>query len=168
MSVHEITVEVNGRTELVTVEARRLLADLLREDLHLTGTKVSCGVQVCGACTVLVDGVPVSSCSYLAVDVDGRSVQTVEGVAGPDGELSPVQQAFVDNHALQCGFCTPGFIMATEALIDAEPDADDHDALHHLEGNLCRCTGYGSILAAVRQAMAQQREATQDRSDHDG
>ena len=168
MSIHEITVEVNGRTHVVTVEARRLLSDLLREDLRLTGTKVSCGVQVCGACTVLVDGQPVSACSFLAVDVDGRTVRTVEGVAGPDGSLSAIQEAFVDNHALQCGFCTPGFIMATEALLATDPDADDGEIAHHLEGNLCRCTGYGSILAAVRQARDRQQGAAADGRGQDG
>lgn len=168
MSVHEITVEVNGRSHVVTVEARRLLSDLLREDLRLTGTKVSCGVQVCGACTVLVDGQPVSACTFLAVDVDGCAVRTVEGVAGADGSLSSVQQAFVDNHALQCGFCTPGFIMATEALLATAPDADDREVAHHLEGNLCRCTGYASIVAAVRQALDQQRGHTVEQGGQDG
>jgi len=154
-----VSAEVNGQAVVAEVASRRLLADWLRDELGLTGTKVSCAVQVCGACTVLVDGTPVSACTYLAVDVDGRQVTTVEGLAGPDGALSVVQQAFVDNDALQCGFCTPGFLMATTALLADDPDPDDHAIDEQLEGNLCRCTGYERIREAVREAAARHRAA---------
>lgn len=152
MSLQTVTARINGRSVVSEVPPRRLLADWLRDELNLTGTKISCAVQVCGACTVLVDGTPVSSCTYLAVDVDGRQVTTVEGLAGPDGSLSAVQQAFIDSDALQCGFCTPGFLLATTALLDDDPDPDDDAIDEQLEGNLCRCTGYERIREAVREA----------------
>jgi aerobic-type carbon monoxide dehydrogenase small subunit (CoxS/CutS family) len=145
-----ITVEVNGTTVERTVEPRSVLVDFLREDLGLTGTKVSCALQVCGVCTVLVDGRPVSACTYLTVDADGRRVQTVEGLS--DGRtLHPLQEAFVDCHALQCGFCTPGFLMMSKALLDAAPDAGHEEIVEHLEGNICRCTGYRPIVEAVER-----------------
>ena len=152
-----VTVEVNGTTVERTVEPRSVLVDFLREDLGLTGTKVSCGLQVCGVCTVLVDGRPVSSCTYLTVDADGRRVRTVEGLS--DGRtLSPLQEAFVDCHALQCGFCTPGFLMMSTALLDARPDAGHEEIVEHLEGNICRCTGYRPIVEAVEQVARTGRE----------
>ena len=151
-----ITLEVNGSAVQRTVEARSMLADFLRNDLALTGTKVSCGLQVCGVCTVLVDGRPVSSCTYLTVDADGRSVTTVEGLSdGP--RLHPLQEAFVDCHALQCGFCTPGFLMMSKALLDDRPGAEHEEIVEHLEGNICRCTGYRPIVEAVESVAAQQR-----------
>ena len=151
MSAHHVDVTVNGQRTEREVEARRRLADFLREDLGLYGTKVSCEVQVCGACTVLVDGQPVSSCTYLAVDVDGRSVTTVEGL-GEHDDLSPVQQAFVDQSAVQCGFCTPGFVLATTALLAETPQPTEEQIREYLDGNICRCTGYAQILRAVQQA----------------
>jgi carbon-monoxide dehydrogenase small subunit len=150
VSAHRVEVTVNGERTEREVEARRRLADFLREDLGLYGTKLSCEVQVCGACTVLVDGQPVSSCTYLAVDVDGRSVTTVEGV-GKHEDLSPVQQAFVDQSAVQCGFCTPGFVLATTALLAETPQPSEEEIREYLDGNICRCTGYAQILSAVQQ-----------------
>ncbi len=142
---------VNGRAVDAEVSPRTLLGQYLREELHLTGTKLSCGMQVCGVCTVLVDGQPVSSCTYLAVDIDGRTVETVEGLAS-DGQLHPVQQAFIDTFGLQCGFCTPGFIMSTKALLEENPAPDRGEIEDYLDGNLCRCTGYKSIVEAVELA----------------
>jgi aerobic-type carbon monoxide dehydrogenase small subunit (CoxS/CutS family) len=146
-----ITCTVNGVEVERTVEVRRTLAQFLREDLSLTGTKVSCDVQICGACTVLVDGQPVSSCTFLAVDADRSAVTTVEGLA-KDGQLHPLQQAFVEQMALQCGFCTPGFLMMAKSLLDENPDPSREQIIEYLDGNLCRCTGYAPIVAAVEQA----------------
>ncbi len=150
----EIAVEltVNGQTRRATVEPRLTLADFLRERCRLTGTHLGCEHGVCGACTVLVDGQAVRSCLMFAVQADGASVTTVEGVASPDGELSTVQAAFRDCHGLQCGFCTPGFVMSVTAFLRDNPDPSDDDIREALTGNLCRCTGYQGILAAVRQA----------------
>ena len=128
-----------------------ILAEFLRDQLGLTGTKVSCELQVCGSCTVLVDGKPISSCTYLAADIDRRDVATIEGVATSES-LHPIQQAFVDNNALQCGFCTPGFVMATLALLAENPNPDEDEVAHYLEGNICRCTGYQPIIRAVIDA----------------
>lgn len=144
---------VNGSDLEVEVEPNELLVDVIRERLGLTGSKRSCDVQVCGACTVLLDGLPVSSCSTLAVEADGASVETIEGVA-QDGVLSAVQAAFVAEGALQCGFCTPGMVMMVESLLRDHPDASREEATEYLEGTLCRCTGYVAILAAIRRAQA--------------
>jgi aerobic carbon-monoxide dehydrogenase small subunit len=161
VSTHRIRVTINGHGVECEVEARTLLADMLRNQLGLVGTKVSCGVQVCGACTVLLDGLPVSSCMYLAVDVDQREMTTIEGIAqgGGSDSLSPVQQAFVEAGAIQCGYCTPGFVLAVTALLDANPDPSEREIRHFLDGNLCRCTGYQSIVEAVRLASRASREA---------
>jgi aerobic-type carbon monoxide dehydrogenase small subunit (CoxS/CutS family) len=156
-----ISLEINGTNVQRTVEARSLLADFLRNDLHLTGTKVSCQLQVCGVCTVLVDGRPVSSCTYLTVDADGRSVTTVEGLSEGGDRLHPLQEAFVDCHALQCGFCTPGFLMMSKALLDASPDVEHEEIVEHLEGNICRCTGYRPIVEAVERVAEQRRAEAQ-------
>jgi aerobic-type carbon monoxide dehydrogenase small subunit (CoxS/CutS family) len=137
----------------VTIEPRETLADVLRDRLGLTGLKVSCDAQVCGACTVLVDGLPVSGCTFLAIDADGKRVRTVEGLAD-DGHLSPLQQAFIDAAAFQCGFCTPGMLMAATALLEDQPDPSRAEVIHGLEGNLCRCTGYEPIVEAVLAAAA--------------
>ncbi len=153
--MHESTVatRVNGRQVEQTVPNRRTLAQFLRDDVGLTGTKVSCDLQVCGVCTVLVDGAPISACTYLAADVDGVEVTTVEGLA--DGDvLHPLQQAFVDHFALQCGFCTPGFLLMAKALLDENPEPTREQVAHHLEGNICRCTGYEPIIEAVLDAAA--------------
>ena len=146
---------LNGRPTEVDCEAQETLAEVLRARLDLTGTKVSCEVQVCGACTVLVDGLPVSACTLLAYEVRNRSVLTVEGLARPDGSLPPIQQAFIDEFAFQCGFCTPGMIMATKALLDDNPKPTDDEIIHFMDGNICRCTGYVPIVRAIKRAAAQ-------------
>ncbi|MHB2022625.1 MAG: (2Fe-2S)-binding protein [Mycobacteriales bacterium] len=140
---------VNGVEVDRDVEARLLLAQFLRDELGLTGTKVSCEMQVCGVCTVLVDGEPVSSCTLLAADADGARVETVEGLATSDS-LHPLQEAFVEQMAAQCGFCTPGFLMMAKALLDQDPAPGEGTIREYLDGNLCRCTGYAPILAAVK------------------
>jgi carbon-monoxide dehydrogenase small subunit len=155
-----ISMTVNGRRHDLDVEPRRLLADALRDDLGLTGTTLGCGHGVCGSCTVLVDGRSQRSCLTLAVQCDGRGITTVEGLARPDGSPHPLQQAFTDHHGLQCGFCTPGFLMlAAEALTDnPDLDRDDEAVTDVLSSNLCRCTGYAGIRAAVQQAAVVLRQ----------
>ena len=149
---HEVVLTVNGAARSARVPARRLLSDLLRHDLRLTGTHVGCEHGVCGACTVLVDGRPVRSCLTFAVMVDGSEVTTVEGLAGPDGELGPVQRAFRECHGLQCGFCTPGFLLLATDLLARSPQPSDDEIAEALGGNLCRCTGYVNIVRSVRRA----------------
>ena len=148
-----VALTVNGRIHDLSIEPRETLAEVLRERLALTGAKISCDAQVCGACTVLVDGLPVSACTILAVDADGRRVRTVEGLA-EDGRLSPLQQSFIDHAAFQCGFCTPGMLMAATALLEEQPHPTREEVVHGLEGNLCRCTGYVPIVEAVLAAAA--------------
>jgi aerobic carbon-monoxide dehydrogenase small subunit len=155
MTRRRVSMTLNGRPAEVYVEVRVTLADLLREELDLTGTHLGCEHGVCGACTVLVDGDPVRSCLMLGVQADGAEVKTIEGVAGPDGELHPLQQALRDCHSFQCGFCTPGFVMAALALLEEDAALDEHRLREELAGNLCRCTGYQSIVAGV-QAAAQR------------
>ena len=156
-----VTTRVNGVEVTRSVAPRLTLVEFLREELGLTGTKVSCELQVCGVCTVLVNGQPVSSCTYLAADVDGTEVQTVEGLS--DGEtLHPLQQEFVENFALQCGFCTPGFLMMSKALLDTTPDPTHEEIVEHLDGNICRCTGYEPIFKAVGCAAARMRKAADE------
>jgi aerobic carbon-monoxide dehydrogenase small subunit len=157
----DVAVSVNGREERLSVEARESLAEVLRERLSLTGTKVSCDSQVCGSCTVLVDDLAVSACTFLAVDADGRAVRTVEGLAS-NGRLSPLQQAFIDHAAFQCGFCTSGMLMAATAVLEESPDPSREDVIHGLDGNLCRCTGYSPIVDAVLAAARSSREAPPD------
>jgi len=157
--MHEVTVHVNGQACSATVQARMTLADLLRDQLALTGTHVGCEHGVCGACTVLVDGKAVRSCLVLAVQVDGAEVMTVEGLAGPEGTLHPIQQAFTDEHALQCGFCTPGFLMAIHELLEENPTPTEDEIRDVLGGQLCRCTGYQGILRAVHVAAAEMASA---------
>jgi aerobic carbon-monoxide dehydrogenase small subunit len=149
---------VNGLVRTVRVPARRLLSDCLRHDLELTGTHVGCEHGVCGACTVLMDGVAVRSCLMLAVSAEGTRITTVEGLTEPDGRLSPVQQAFADCHGLQCGFCTPGFLTTITAALSANPDPTREDAREIIGGNLCRCTGYQNIVRSVLRAAELQRE----------
>jgi aerobic-type carbon monoxide dehydrogenase small subunit (CoxS/CutS family) len=151
-----IAVDVNGRRHEADVEPRELLSDFLRHGLGLTGTHVGCEHGVCGACTVQVDGEPVRSCLMFAVQADGRSVRTVEALAGEDGELHPLQRAFHERHALQCGFCTAGLLMTLEPFVRDRPDAGDAEIREALAGNLCRCTGYEAIVEAVRQAAAER------------
>jgi len=158
-----IQVTVNGVPREATVPVRRLLSDALRHDLGLTGTHVGCEHGVCGACTVLVDGAPVRSCLLLAVQADGADVRTVEGLAAGDGTLHPVQEAFRECHALQCGFCTPGFLVMVAAGLagrDASAELTDEEVDELVGGNLCRCTGYANIKKAVRHAAAAMRGAT--------
>ncbi|MGW4597546.1 (2Fe-2S)-binding protein [Streptomyces sp. NPDC004457] len=158
----KITLTVNGTAHALDVEPRRLLADVLRDDLGLTGTHLGCEHGVCGACSVLMDGEAVRACLVLAVQCDGRSVRTVEGLAGPDGEPHPLQRAFSAEHALQCGFCTPGFLMVAAGALDADPDlADKPEAVEGVVGsNICRCTGYEPIRRAIARAAREQRETT--------
>ena len=148
----DVQLTVNGAAQRASVPARRLLSDFLRHDLGLTGTHVGCEHGVCGACTVLLDGRPVRSCLLLAVTADGSDVTTVEGLAEPDGTLSPVQQAFQDCHGLQCGYCTPGFLTTITAGLRETPNPTRDDAREMIAGNLCRCTGYLNIIAAVLRA----------------
>lgn len=146
----EVEIRVNGTRITRLVPVRMTLAQLLRDGLGLTGTKVSCEMQVCGACSVLVNGEPVSACTFLAADADGCGVETVEGLAATDG-FSALQKAFIENSALQCGFCTPGFLMMATALLRENPCPSREEAAEYLEGNLCRCTGYQPIIEAVLQ-----------------
>jgi aerobic carbon-monoxide dehydrogenase small subunit len=148
----EIEVRVNSTTRRGRIEPRLTLADFLREQCHLTGTHLGCEHGVCGACTVLLDGAAVRSCLVFAVQTNGAEITTIEGIASPDGGLSPVQAAFRDNHGLQCGFCTPGFVMSVTAFLRDNPDPTDDEIRAGLSGNLCRCTGYQGILRAVRAA----------------
>ena len=146
------SVDVNGETRTADVEPRTLLSDFLRHDLGLTGTHVGCEHGVCGACTVQVDGEPVRACLMFAVQTAGRSVRTVEAMAPSEHELHPLQQAFHSEHALQCGFCTAGFLMTLEPFLRDRPDAPEEEIREAIAGNLCRCTGYEGIVAAVRKA----------------
>ena len=149
-----IALVVNGQPREGDVEPRRMLVQFLREDLELTGTHVGCDTSQCGACTVHVDGQAVKSCTMLAVQADGSSVTTIEGMAGTDGALHPLQQAFWAKHGLQCGFCTPGMIMAAADLLSRTASPSDDEIRHAIEGNFCRCTGYHNIVAAIREAAA--------------
>ena len=142
---------LNGKAVEVDCEAEETLAEVLRDRLNLTGTKISCEVQVCGACTVLVDNLPVSSCTYLAYEARGKNVLTIEGLAKPDGTLHPMQQAFIDEFAFQCGFCTPGMILAAKALLDENPKPSREEIIHFMDGNICRCTGYVPIVRAIQK-----------------
>jgi carbon-monoxide dehydrogenase small subunit len=155
--VTHITVTVNGQRKAVEVEPRRLLVQVLREDLNLTGTHVGCDTSQCGACTVHVDGQAVKSCTMLAVQADGSSITTIEGMAAADGTLHPLQAAFHSEHGLQCGFCTPGMIMTAADLLARNPTPTDPEIRHGLEGNICRCTGYHNIVGAIREAAATMR-----------
>ncbi len=156
MSTIDVAVTVNGRKRTGTVEPRKTLADFLREDLGLTGTHLACEHGVCGACTVIIDDRAVRSCLQFAVQVDGSSVTTVEGLA-TNGELNPVQRAFMNEHGLQCGFCTPGFVISATALLNDNPDPTDQEIREGLSGNICRCTGYQGIIRAVRSAASEMR-----------
>ena len=157
--MREVSVKltVNGQVRGATVEPRMTLADFLREQLRLTGTHLGCEHGVCGACTVLVDGAAVRSCLMFAIQADGAEVTTIEGIASKDGGLSPVQSAFRDCHGLQCGFCTPGFVVSVTAFLRDHPSPTDPEIREALSGNLCRCTGYQGILKAVRQAAGAAR-----------
>src|SRR5258708_20387465 len=153
----DITVKVNGAAHAGSVEARKTLADFLRDDLDLTGTHIGCEHGACGACTVIVDGRPVRSCLMLAVQAAGHEVTTIEGLA-PDGTLGPLQQAMMDAHSFQCGFCTPGFVMQAAAFLSAHPDAAGQQIREALSGNICRCTGYQSIVDGVLLAAQRSKD----------
>ncbi len=153
---HPITMTVNGQQRSAIVEPRKTLADVLREDMRLTGTHLACEHGVCGACTVLLDGDAVRSCLVFGVQADGAEVTTVEGIAPAPGELSDVQAAFRDCHGLQCGFCTPGFVVSIHAFLDTNPSPTDAEIRSALSGNLCRCTGYQGIVDAVRQVVRER------------
>lgn len=152
-----VKLTVNGQTRMASVEPRVTLADFLREQCRLTGTHLGCEHGVCGACTVLVDGAAVRSCIVFAVQVDGAEITTIEGIGSPDGGLSAVQEAFRACHGLQCGFCTPGFVVSVTAFLRDHPDPTDQEIREALSGNLCRCTGYQSIVEAVRRVRDTQR-----------
>jgi carbon-monoxide dehydrogenase small subunit len=154
-----VRVVVNGEVHESAVEPRRLLVHLLRDDIGLTGTHVGCDTTNCGACTVHLDGEAVKSCTVLAVQADGGDVTTVEGLSGPDGGLHPMQEAFWEHHGLQCGYCTPGMIMAGVDLLKRNADPSETDVRHALEGNLCRCTGYQNIVKAIQSAAQAGRGA---------
>ena len=155
--VEHIALVVNGQPREGNVEPRRMLAQFLREDLELTGTHVGCDTSQCGACTVIVDGRAIKSCTMLAVQADRSGVTTIEGMQGADGVLHPLQQGFWEKHGLQCGFCTPGMIMAASDLLARNADPTDDEIRHAIEGNICRCTGYHNIVAAIREAASIMR-----------
>jgi aerobic carbon-monoxide dehydrogenase small subunit len=152
----DIVLNVNGRDHAIRVEPRRTLVDAIREDCGLTGTHIGCEHGVCGACTVLVDGGPVRACLMFAVQADGKPIRTVEGLASGD-ELTVLQRAFMEHHGLQCGFCTPGFLMLVTGVLEREPDIGDDELIDVLASNLCRCTGYQNIIKAVRAAAREMR-----------
>ena len=158
-TTHEITVTINGAEHSVEVESRLLLVHLLREKLGLTGTHVGCDTTSCGACTVLVDGVPIKSCTHFAVQVEGRQVKTVEGLAN-GAELHPIQEGFREEHGLQCGFCTPGMMLVSSALLEENPDPTEEEIRWALSGNICRCTGYQNIVKSVQWAANKLKESS--------
>jgi len=153
---HDITLTINGHDHAITVDARRTLADAIRDQCGQTGTHIGCEHGVCGSCTLLLDGVPVRSCLIFAVQCVGVAIRTVEGLAQGD-ELHPLQRSFIEHHALQCGFCTPGFLMLAVGILENEPDISDADLRAALSSNLCRCTGYANIVKAVRAAADELR-----------
>ncbi len=151
----QVTLTVNGKAFTRDVEPRTLLVDFIRENIGLTGTNIGCDTSQCGACTIHMNGMSVKSCTVLAVQADGAEITTIEGLAGD--ELHPMQQAFWDNHGLQCGYCTPGMIMAATKLVENDPDIDEAGIRHGLEGNFCRCTGYQNIILAVQDAAGKMK-----------
>lgn len=160
----EVRVTVNGQQHTVSVDVRKPLVDLLREDLDLTGTHVGCRSGDCGACTVKLNGEVVKSCLRLAASVDGAEITTIEGLAEEDGTLTAVQQSFWDEYGFQCGYCLPGMLFCSSELLERNPDPDEAQIRHAIDGNLCRCTGYHGIVRAVQAAAASQREDTQERA----
>jgi carbon-monoxide dehydrogenase small subunit len=157
MSV-KVSMKVNGKPVSAEVEARTLLVTLIRENLRLTGTHVGCDTAQCGACTVLMNGKAIKSCSIVAMQAEGADLMTIEGVAKPDGTLHPMQAAFKENHGLQCGFCTPGMVMNALDFAKSHPNPSEQEVREALEGNLCRCTGYHNIVNAIRSAAAEMRQ----------
>ena len=154
----DLTLRINGRDHAIRVEPRKTLVDAIREDCGQTGTHIGCEHGVCGSCTVILDGAPVRSCLMFAAQADGCSVTTIEGLTASDGVLHPIQQAFWQRHGLQCGFCTPGMIMTLLAFLTAARDADEHAIRDAISGNICRCTGYQTIVEAALDAAAAMRE----------
>lgn len=161
MTAAPLTFRLNGRPVQTSATTHTRLLDLLRESLGQTGSKEGCGEGECGACTVLVDGRAINACLYPALEADGREILTIEGLAAPDGRLSPVQRAFVEEYGAQCGFCTPGMILATVALLGEDPSPTDEAIRRALVGNLCRCTGYVQIIAAIRRAAELLQEGVE-------
>jgi aerobic carbon-monoxide dehydrogenase small subunit len=157
----QIKVTVNGVVRGVEIDTRARLVDVIRDNLQLTGTHIGCGTGSCGACTVMWNGRTAKSCCTLAIDVDGGSISTIEGISD-DGQLHPVQEAFVEYHALQCGFCTPGMILSTLQLLESNPAPDDEQIRDGIAGNICRCTGYVNIVAAIREAAKRMSHASSD------
>lgn len=158
MSQHEISLTVNGAAVRKTVEARTLLVHFIRENLELTGTHIGCDTTSCGACTVVLNGKPVKSCTVFAVQANGATLQTIEGVA-PDGKLHPVQEGFWEKHGLQCGYCTPGMIMTAKSLLEKNKKPTEQEIREGISGNICRCTGYNKIVEAIQYAAAKLEEA---------
>ena len=157
MATHSITMTINGTEHSVDVDSRLLLVHLIRDDLRLTGTHIGCDTTHCGACTVLIDGEPMKSCTVLAVQADGAEVKTVEGLA-ENGDLHPLQEGFWEEHGLQCGFCTPGMLMTSYALLQRNADPSETDIREAISGNLCRCTGYVNIVKSVRHAADKMKQ----------
>ena len=155
----EITVTINGKAHTADVEPRTLLVQFIRESVGLTGTNIGCDTSSCGACSIHLDGEAVKSCTVLAVQADGHDVTTIEGMAAADGTLHPMQQAFMENHGLQCGYCTPGMVMAATSLLIENPNPTEEEIRFWLANNLCRCTGYDKIIRAVQDAAATMQEA---------
>jgi len=158
-----VTLTINGASHAVEVEPRALLVQVLRDDLNLTGTHVGCDTSQCGACTVLIDGKAVKSCTVLALQAEGAAITTIEGIGTPD-QLHPLQTAFWEKHGLQCGFCTPGMILCAADLLSRNPDPSEAEIRHAIEGNLCRCTGYQNIVASIQSAAAAMRGAKAERT----
>jgi len=156
----QLKLDINGQSVAAEIPSTMLLVDFIRAERRLTGTHIGCDTAQCGACTVLVDGVAVKSCSVLALQVQGRQVTTIEGLASTDGKLHPIQEAFIACHGLQCGYCTPGMIMCAAGLLAKNPQAGEAEIVEGLEGNICRCTGYVNIVAAVKQAAVVMRTGT--------
>ena len=156
MEKNKVTLRVNGEKYDLLTYPHRTLLEVLREDLELTGAKESCGEGACGSCTILLDGLPVRSCLLLALEVEGRDITTIEGLAA-GGRLHPVQEAFVEHHAIQCGICTPGMILTAKALLDATPEPTEEEIRRALSGNICRCTGYAKIVEAIKAASAREK-----------
>ena len=152
MDQRYVELSINGDSYRIAVRPNEFLADVLRSKLDLTGTKTACDMGVCGSCTVLLDGLPVSSCLTLAVDAEGKEITTIEGLESPGGELHPVQESFLDKGAVQCGFCTAGMVMTTKSFLDKNPDPTEPEIRRALSGNICRCTGYAKIVEAVADA----------------
>ena len=153
-----VILTVNGDEHMLVVEPNELLVNVLRNELGLTGTKYGCGTGQCGACTVLIDGEPALACVTLVVACDGKEIVTIEGIAGPDGDLHPIQEAFLDENAVQCGFCTPGMVLMAGDLLRRNPHPSEEEIRHHIKGNICRCTGYNGIVRAIQRAAALMAE----------